>query len=163
MTAELARIHLVSPEDYLREEERAERKHEFLNGLVYAMAGATRTHNRIATNILTALGNGLRGGPCEAFGSDMKVRVRHEGDTRFYYPDAQVECEGGAADAVFTDNPVLIIEVISKSTRRIDESEKKDGYLLIPALQLYLLVEPARPLVVGYRRTPAGFVHEAHS
>jgi Uma2 family endonuclease len=162
MTAERARDQLICPEDYLEGEARAETKHEYLNGVVYAMAGGTNLHNRIKQNILRSLGNRLAGGPCETFDSDTKVRLQSSQDVRFYYPDVLVTCEPNPPSDVFQDKPCLIAEVISESTRRTDESEKKDAYLLLPSVQAYLLVETERALVVVYRRVAGDFVREAH-
>jgi Uma2 family endonuclease len=161
MTAELAADQLVSPEEYLRAEELADWKHEYLNGVVYAMAGAQQEHNRIAMNIGASLHFRLAGSPCEPFGSDMKVHIEAAGDVRFYYPDVQVVCD--AMDGVYQDGPVLIAEVISESTRRIDTGEKLQGYLKLPSLQLSVLVETKSPLVVAHRRTGDLFHREVYS
>lgn len=161
MTAELAADQLVSPEEYLRAEEVADWKHEYINGVVYAMAGAQKEHNRIAMAIGSSLNNRLAGTPCEPFGSDMKVYIEAAGDVRFYYPDIQVACD--AKDGVYQDRPVLIAEVISESTRRIDTTEKLQGYLKLPSLQLYLLVETQSPLVIAHRRVGDLFHREVYS
>src|SRR5690606_22743713 len=90
----------------------------------------------------------------------VKVRVRFPTHTRFYYPDAMVVCEPNDPGVTFQDNPVVIAEVVSEATRRIDESEKRDAYLTIPTLMAYLVVETDRPRVVIHRRTDNGFVAE---
>ena len=77
---------------------------------------------------------------------------------RFYYPDGMVVCEPNAANDTFQDRPVVIAEVISEWTRRIDEGEKRDAYLSIPTLSAYLLIESASPRVVVHHRTQSGFV-----
>jgi Uma2 family endonuclease len=163
MTAQLVRDFLVSPEDYLEGELLAETKHEYLSGVVYAMAGAQNVHNEIAGNAFLALGSRLRGKTCRPFNSDTKVRLRLPTGLRFYYPDVQVTCQPNAAADTFQDNPVVVVEVISESTRRTDEGEKLQGYCSLPSLENYLLVESDRALVIGYRRTPDGFVREVHS
>ena len=155
-------IELVSVADYLAGELAADVRHEYSGGYVYAMAGARTVHNRIATNLLVALGNRLRGNPCEPFNSDMKVRVRLPTHTRFYYPDAMVVCEPNAPDETYQDNPVVIAEVVSEATRRIDEGEKREAYLTIPTLAAYLIVETDQPRVVVHRRTDSGFVAELY-
>jgi Uma2 family endonuclease len=161
MTA-LKQIELVSVEDYLAGELASEVKHEYSGGYVYAMAGARTVHNRVAASLLGSLYNQLRGKPCEPFNSDMKVRVRFPTHTRFYYPDGMVVCEPSAAETTFQDKPVIIAEVVSEATRRIDEGEKRDAYLTIPTLMAYLIVETDRPRVVVHRRTDAGFIAEAY-
>ncbi len=151
-------IPLLSPEEYLADELRSKTKREYTGGYVYAMAGGTRAHNRISVAFTTAMSNALRGRRCEALNSDTKVRVRMPTHTRFYYPDGIVVCEPNQASDTFEDRPVVIAEVISASTRRIDEGEKRDAYLTIPELAAYLLIESTSRRVVVYQRTSAGFV-----
>jgi Uma2 family endonuclease len=157
MTAQLAHDHLTSPEEYLEGELVSPIKHEYLSGVVYAMAGARNVHNQIAGNALVALGSRLRGKPCRPFNSDTKVRLRLPAGLRFYYPDVQVTCHPNPPDDSFQDRPAVIIEVISESTRRTDEGEKLDAYLALPSLEAYLLVESERATVVVYRRGSVGF------
>src|SRR5207253_204132 len=83
--------------------------------------------------------------------------------TRFYYCDASVVCRPNERGSHFQDEPVVIFEVLSRSTRRADEGEKKDAYLTIPSLQVYLLVEQESPTIVAFRRTDAEFVREMYS
>jgi Uma2 family endonuclease len=154
--------NLVSVEDYLAGELDSPIKHEYLGGVVYAMAGARNLHNRIATNTLGALHFRLRGWPCEPFNSDTKIRIRLPTQTRFYYPDVSVVCRPNPPLESFQDDPAAIVEVVSRRTRRIDEGEKKDAYLTIPSLNVYMLIEQDRPLVQVYRRTEAGFVREVY-
>ena len=155
-------IDLVSVADYLAGELVSDIKHEYSGGYVYAMAGAKNIHNRIATNWRLALGQRLRGKPCEPFNSDTKVRIRFPTHTRFYYPDGMAVCEPNSADETFQDKPVVIAEVVSDATRRIDEGEKREAYLTIPTLAAYLLIETGRPRVVVHRRTDSGVVAEAY-
>ena len=158
------RLALVSVDDYLAGELLSDVRHEYLAGRVYAMAGGRTVHNRVATNFLVAIGRRLEGKPCEPFNSDMKVRVRFPTHTRFYYPDGMVVCEPNPPEAPFQDKPVVIAEVISEATRRIDEGEKQEAYLTIPTLTAYLLVETSRPRVVVHSRAgPQGeFLAEAY-
>jgi Uma2 family endonuclease len=155
-------IELVSVEDYLAGELASDVKHEYSGGFVYAMAGARNVHNRIAIALLGSLYAQLRDKPCEPFNSDTKVRIRFPTHTRFYYPDAMVVCEPNPANDTFQDHPVVIAEVVSEATRRIDEGEKRDAYLTISSLMAYLVVETDRPRVVVHRRTDSGFVAEAY-
>ena len=148
---------LVSPEDYLAGELNSPIKHEYLGGVVHAMAGAKNVHNKIAGNIIAALHTRLRGKSCQPYNSDTKVRVRLPNQIRFYYPDVQVVCDPNPPDDSFQDRPNVIIEVMSDSTRRTDEGEKLDAYTSIPSLELYLLVDSQRRQVIAYQRTNTGF------
>ena len=152
----------VSVQDYLDGEQLARRKHEFVAGAIYAMAGASTSHNRISTNATVAIGSQLRGKTCEVFNSDMKVRVRQKYDTRFYYPDLSVVCEPNAPTESFQDRPVVIVEVISESTRRTDEHEKRDAYLSIDSLCVYVLLESRCAAAVVYRRRGQDFDRETY-
>ncbi len=150
----------ISVRDYLEGEQCAKRKHEYLEGFVYAMAGATNLHNRIATNATVSLGSQLRGRPCQVFNSDTKIRLQFAHGTRFYYPDALVVCEPNSNNDVFHDCPVVIVEVVSESTRRTDEYEKREAYLSIGSLIAYILIEQTAAIVLVYRRSSNGFVCE---
>lgn len=154
----------VSISEYLDGEERSGVKHEYIGGTVHAMAGATVRHNRIAMNAGALLFNHVRGHPCEAFNSDMKVRIERADHTRFYYPDAMVVCDSNPPDDRFQDRPVIIVEVLSDSTRRTDLGEKLDAYLAIPSLKAVLFIESGSSFVLVYRRRPeGGFAAEEHS
>ena len=143
----------ISPAQYLDQELDAPSKSEYVGGAVYAMSGANNRHNRIATNATAALVQRLRGQRCQAFNSDTKVRIQLATHVRFYYPDAMVVCESNREEDAFQDAPSVVVEVLSSRTRRTDESEKKDAYLAIPSLRVYLLVEQNEALVVAFRRT----------
>ncbi|WP_425617234.1 Uma2 family endonuclease [Anatilimnocola sp. NA78] len=156
------KLDLVSVEDYLAGELASPIKHEYLGGVVYAMPGARNAHNVIATNITVAVGSRLRGRKCRPFNSDTKIRVRLPTHLRFYYPDCSVVCRPNPQDDSFQDDPAVIFEVISRSTRRTDEGEKRDAYLTIPSLSAYVIVEQEKAAVVVYRRTDSGFVPEVY-
>jgi Uma2 family endonuclease len=132
----LAQVHhFISEADYLEGEKTAEVKHEYIDGDVYAMVGSHANHNRIATNILSALHQYLKGKPCQPYTSDMKVKV----GTKYFYPDVMVDCS--AVDGYFTETPGIIVEVLSKSTRQHDKKDKRNAYLQIPTLLEYVLIE----------------------
>lgn len=145
---------------YLEGELNATTKSEYVNGWVRAMVGASNRHNLIASNTLATLWNQLKGKPCQAFNSDTKVRIDRGSSTWFYYPDGVVVCEGNSPDDSYQQKPVLVVEVLSRSTRAIDLDEKLSNYLTVPSLQYYLLLEQARPRAILMRRTPAGFLRE---
>jgi Uma2 family endonuclease len=157
------KLEFISVEDYLAGELVSRVKHEYLGGVVYAMAGARNVHNIVAGNVFGTLHTRLRSRRCRPFNSDTKVRIRMPTHTRFYYPDAQVICRPNPQNESFQDEPAVIVEVVSRRTRRADEGEKKDAYLTIPSLAAYLLVEQESPDVVVFRRTDQGFVREIHS
>src|SRR5713226_6327466 len=117
---------LISVENYLEGELVSSIKHEYVDGRVYAMAGARIVHNDIAVNTITALRVRLRGGRCRPQNSDTKIRIRSQRRQRFYYPDASVVCRSNCHHDSFQDKPVVVAEVLSKSTRRLDEGEKQD-------------------------------------
>ncbi len=146
----------VSVEDYLAGEESSAVKHEYREGVVYAMAGARVDHNRVAGNAFGNLFLSLRGKRCQPFNSDMMLRILLISGTRFYYPDLSVICDSAAGDQAYQESPVVILEVTSRATRRIDLGEKKDAYLAIPSLAVYLVAEPGEAAVQAYRRTPDG-------
>jgi Uma2 family endonuclease len=152
----------ITVEDYLDDELDAKRRHEYVDGVVYAMVGARVRHNRISMNASAILYSKLEGSPCEAFNSDMKVRVQSLKGTRFYYPDAMIVCDSNSDDVAFQDKPVVIVEIISESTRRTDETEKRESYLSIDSLQAYLRVEQSSPCVKVDRRTKDGFVAQQY-
>lgn len=125
----------INEEDYLAGELSAEIRHEYVDGQVYAMAGAHANHNRISSNVNAVLNVHLKGKPCQPYASDMKVKV----GSKYFYPDVMVDCSD--ADGYFTESPTLIVEVLSHSTRRMDETTKRMAYLQIPSLQEYVLIE----------------------
>jgi Uma2 family endonuclease len=155
-------LNLVSVEDYLASELISPVKHEYLGGVVYAMAGARNAHNLIATNTASTLYARLRGRPCRPYNSDTKIRVRLPMQVRFYYPDVSVVCRSNPQTDSFQDEPVVVFEILSRRTRRIDEGEKKDAYLKIPSLGVYVLVEQETAAVVAFRRTEGGFLREVY-
>lgn len=159
MSAE-KRWALVAVEDYLAGELVSTVKHEYLGGVVYAMAGARNAHNVVAGNIFACLHARLRGQPCRPYNSDTKIRIRLTTHTRFYYPDASVICRPNPQTHSFQDEPAVIFEVLSRRTRRADEGEKKDAYLTIPSLDVLVLVEHEAPAIIVHRRTETGFVRE---
>lgn len=148
----------ISWEDYLAGELVAHRKHEYVAGHVYAVAGGSANHQRVALAFLRVCGIGLVGKPCEPFGSDFLIRVPLSAhDEAFYYPDGMIVCEPVGGRDRSTDSPVVILEVLSESTRRNDEVQKLRDYFTLPSLQVYLLAESDEPVVRVYRRSEEGF------
>lgn len=151
------RLPLISVEDYLAGEQVSPVKHEYVGGYVYAMAGVRNVHGIIQANVIAALHTRLRGTPCRPFGSDTKIRIRLPSQIRFYYPDVSIICRPNRQTDSFQDEPVAIFEILSRGTRRLDEGEKKDAYLAIASLQLYILVEQEMSRIITWRRTTNGF------
>jgi len=156
------KLDYVSPEAYLlTENDRADGvKYEFSNGLVYAMAGASRNHNRVAGNFFLSLGAHLKGSGCQVFQSDMKVGVQQENEEHFYYPDVQVTCED-EENTYYNTSPCLIVEVLSGSTARIDRNEKLLAYRLLPSLVEYVICSQDFPVIEVYRQK-TGWVAERY-
>lgn len=127
----------ITAEEYLEGELANDVKHELIDGYVYAMAGASKNHERISINVLSEFRNHLKNSPCEPFGSDTKVRVKDN----FYYPDVLVDCSVDESKVYYTETPVIIVEVISKSTRKMDVQHKFMKYINIPSLQEYVMIE----------------------
>jgi Uma2 family endonuclease len=132
----------ISEEDYLAGELISDVKYEYIDGEVFAMAGASTKHNLITKNTLYQLENQLRNknSACDVFSSDMKVKITDTSKS-FFYPDAMVICDKNNSDDYFQDSPTIIVEVLSKSTRRNDLSTKKLFYFNIPSLQEYMVIE----------------------
>lgn len=147
----------MNPEAYLALEREAESKHEYWRGEVFAMAGASRRHNLLVTNLVRLLGNALLDRPCEVYPSDMRVSAA-KGDI-FTYPDVTVVC----GEPTFVDeghdtllNPLVIAEVLSDSTEAYDRGKKFEHYRGITTVQHYLLVAQDHPLVELYTRQADG-------
>ena len=137
MANRVAKTTFISEADYLAGEKIAETKHEYIDGEIFAMSGASASHNRISLNVATLFNVHLDGKPCQPYISDMKVKV----GTKYFYPDVLVECSGLADDSHVTEKPTLIVEVLSKSTRRMDETTKRIAYTQIDSLLEYVLIE----------------------
>lgn len=128
---------MISEQDYLEGELHSDIKHEYVDGVIYAMSGASAAHNRLAGNLYREFGNHLKGKSCQPYSADMKVKI---GST-YFYPDVLVDCHDLSDDSYFTDSPMIIVEVLSKSTKQKDKTLKFNTYIQIPSLQEYLLVE----------------------
>jgi Uma2 family endonuclease len=142
----------VSVEEYLEGERDSQLRHEYVEGHVYAMAGASDEHNRIAGNIFSFLHAALRGKPCEPFINDMKARIPPQLASAFYYPDVLVACDPTDKEKYYRERPVVIVEVLSPQTRRTDEREKAIAYRLFPSVEVYLLVEQDRLRITALHR-----------
>lgn len=129
----------ISEEEYLEIEKNSDTKHEYIDGEIFAMAGAKLNHQRLLGNVFAKIHNQLSNTQCEVFSSDVKIRA--EKGNKYFYPDIVVSCNNENGDSVFTESPRLIIEVLSKSTRRLDKGLKRFVYQNIPTLEEYILIE----------------------
>jgi Uma2 family endonuclease len=143
----------VAVEDYLAGEETSDIRHEYLGGLVYAMAGETLTQNQIAGNLYLALRRHLKGKSCRVFMSDIRVNFDLRNDEYYYYPDIVVTCDKRDTHPRFVHYPKLIIEVLSESTERVDKREKFFAYTSMASLEEYVLVSQASKEVTFFRRS----------
>lgn len=147
----------ISEAEYLALLESAEEKYEFIDGVIYAQAGGTLPHIRITRNVNRILANATQGGPCWAYGSDMKVRINRLGRLFYYFPDAVVVCVPHDDLRLGEENPCLVVEILSHSTRKIDLTYKAQDYMSLPSLQGYLLIDSESRAAELHRRTPNGW------
>ena len=143
---------LMTWEEYLAFEEQSPYRHEYVNGVVYAMSGASLAHNRIAQELVLAFRSHLRGGPCEPFFLQAKLEIRTERDLIMYYPDAMVSCRPEDRTDQVVRNPKLVVEILSKSTQHIDRREKAMVYQRVEAIEEYVLIAQNQPRVIVHRR-----------
>jgi Uma2 family endonuclease len=148
----LAEKITLTAEQYLHEEETADFKHEYQNGEVWAMAGATDNHVTIAMNLALLLKQHLKNTPCRTYISDMKVQV--EKADAFFYPDILVTCNPkDQANALYKQHPVFIAEVLSPSTEAFDRGNKFNAYRQLDSLQTYWLIDTQAMRVDSFTRT----------
>jgi Uma2 family endonuclease len=154
---------LVTAKEYLALEREAEERHEWLDGLIYAMAGESPDHSIINTNLIRELSAQLRGTPCAVYSPNMKTRAQLGVSLGlkglFAYPDAMVVCGKPVFHDEYQDvivNPKVIVEVLSPSTSRYDHEEKFERYRQNKSLTDYLLVSQKRPQIQHFSRKPRG-------
>ena len=145
--------HLVpspmSVDEYLEFEEASPERHEYVAGITYVMSGASGRYNLISSNILRSLHGPARRRGCRVYMEGVKLRAAQD---RIYYPDVMVVCRELAGDEIVLENPSLVVEVTSPSTRTTDRREKLAAYRAIPSLDAYLIVEQRRRMVTVYSR-----------
>jgi Uma2 family endonuclease len=142
----------LSVEEYLEGEPHSQVRHEYIGGVVYAMAGASDEHNFLTGNLYAALLAHLRGKKCRVFIMDAKVRLQISGEDIFYYPDLMVACDPRDVDRHFKRYPSVLVEVLSEGTERTDRREKFQSYTQIETLEEYVLVAQDRMEVTVFRR-----------
>ena len=145
----------ISPEDYLELERRAPTKSQYFKGEIFAMAGASERHISIVANITSSFVSQLKGRPCKVYPTDMRVRVAATG--LYTYPDIVVLCGAPRFDDKNRDtllNPVVIFEILSKSTESYDRGAKFEHYRTLDSLTDYVLVSQDKPLIEHFARQP---------
>ena len=138
----------ISEDEYLASEALSQAKREFVSGKVYAMAGASANHNRIALNL--AAHCNATAGPCQTFMSDMKLRL--DAGQAYYYPDVMRVCDPADNDAYFKTAPCILTEVLSPGTEALDRREKLLAYQKLASLREYLLIAHDRMQVEIFHR-----------
>lgn len=144
----------LSADAYLSGETDSDCRHEYVDGELYAMAGAGEVHNLIAGNVFSRLHGLVRGGPCRVLISDMKLRVAAW--NAFYYPDVMVVCDASDTQTYYKESPSLIVEVLSNSTASIDRREKLLAYRTLASLREYVLIAQDKRQVEVHRRADDG-------
>jgi Uma2 family endonuclease len=143
----------MSAADYLAAENDGSWRHEFVNGVVYAMAGASDRHNLVRGRLAAVLLGHVAQG-CRVFSAEMKLRIKGNEDERYYYPDVFVACDPADRERYWRNSAVLVVEVLSPTTERIDRTEKFEAYKRIPSLSEYgLLAQDTIELELFRRRT----------
>lgn len=148
----------MSYAEYVEASPEWEIRHEWVNGDLLAMSGGTMRHAAISANIIGEFLTGLRGRPCRPFSSDQRVHVSATESS--FYPDVTVACppfRAADGDPNALIEPVVIVEVLSPSTRNYDLSEKFEHYRHLPSLQHYLAIEPERRHVLHLSRKDDGW------
>ncbi|NJR70315.1 MAG: Uma2 family endonuclease [Synechococcales cyanobacterium CRU_2_2] len=145
----------LTPDQYLTLETQSDVKHEYYDGEIFAMAGATDSHVTVAGNIFAMMLTHLRGSGCRVYISDMKARIERR--DRFFYPDVMVTCESKDAETpLYKSFPKLIIEVLSDSTEAYDRGDKFADYQTLDSLEEYVLISTKRSRIECFRRGEAG-------
>lgn len=140
-------------EEYFEFEESASVKHEYVDGQLYAMVGASARHNQIIWNLIAELTGPARSASCTVAFQDLKLQVT---DNIIYYPDLMVVCDPTDNHALYRRNPCLVVEVLSPSTQGHDRREKLFAYRQIESLQAYLMIWQDEKRVQRHFRAPAG-------
>lgn len=155
----LAEVSYISADDYLAGECVSPVKHEYVDGEVFAMAGATEAHVTVTLNVAAMLRAHVRGGPCRVYMADMKLRVASA--RAFYYPDCFVTCDPGDADrSLAKEGARVVIEVLSDGTEAYDRGGKFAAYRQLPTLEEYVLIDSRKRSVEVFRRQAGGWMLE---
>ncbi len=144
---------LFTKEEYLKLEQTSPVRHEFVGGFLYAMAGGSSQHARICLNIAASFLGFARGKTCRVYQEAMKFQYRND---VYYYPDVMLVCDKPLPDKFFENQPCVLVEVLSPSTRETDLREKQIACTTILSLQTYLIVESKKRVVIHHYRDEFG-------
>ena len=153
----------LTEDEYLRLLEETEVKYEFVDGFIYAQAGASNSHNLIASNLAYSLYAAAKKKGCRLYQSDMRLRLNNPktGQLIHYFPDLMVSCESAIHDPQTLNlvAPCLIVEILSRSTFREDQSGKWLAYQTLDSLQTYLMIDSRSRAVAAYQRSEDGWTY----
>jgi len=152
----LPALNLFTPEEYLAFENPSPEKHEYYDGHIIAMAGASPAHNEIQTNLIRVLGNKFaeKKRPCKPYASDTRALVS---DTKYFYPDVSVYCRTPDVDSLNNwHNPEVVIEILSDSTASFDQNEKAAAYRQMPSLKELVLIDSRAKAITTFQKQPDG-------
>lgn len=145
-------IPYLSEEDYLAMEMSSQERHEYVDGAIFAMTGASRAHNQIGGNLYSFLHAQVKNTPCRVYMSDVKLKIAQR--RTYYYPDLMLVCSENETDAYAISEPCLIIEILSPATALTDKREKLVAYQNVPSVQEYCLIAQDKYRVQKYTRQP---------
>ena len=154
---DLANNPYLTPEEYLEGEPLAKEKHEYVDGVTYAMNSSSEKHNRVTGNVAFHFRTATRGKRCGAYMADMKLRLVEQ--NIFYYPDVMLACNPDDDHPLYKTQPCILVEVLSPSTAATDHREKWHAYRNLPSLKAYLMVDSEIRRAEFYQRDDAGIWH----
>jgi Uma2 family endonuclease len=143
----------ISIDDYLELEAENQLRHEYVRGTLYAQAGGTDRHNRLVTNLILMLAGAAGDASCGIWHESVKLRVAND---VIYYPDVMLTCEGGDTNPIIKTSPCVVIEVLSRSTMRVDRGEKLFAYRGLASVQAYLMFHQNEQRVERHYRDALG-------
>jgi Uma2 family endonuclease len=139
-------------DEFFKFEEHSTVRHEYVDGVVFAMSGASVAHGRIAHRLVMAFGKQLDAGPCQVFSGGIQLLIRREASDICYYPDIMVDCRRETWGSHFVTSPTLVVEILSPSTQLTDRREKLQNYRLINSVEEYVLAAQDEHKLTVYRR-----------
>lgn len=142
----------ISVKEYINGEQKGEIRHEYINGIIHAMGGASANHNLISGNVFALFHAIARKTTCQVFMADMKVYLSIAGENIFYYPDLLISCDPDDKEPYYRKRPCLVVEVLSPATERIDRREKFLAYTSLESLQEYILISQKQKAITIFRR-----------
>ena len=138
-------------EEYLELEGTSPSRHEFINGVLFAMTSPSVLHHEIVSNVMHAIGNHIKR-PCRVFASGLNLVIQRKSKKISYLPDVLVDCRPDTRDRLYVRDPKLIVEILSPSTQHVDRREKLENYRLIDSVEEYVIVAQHAKHVMVYPR-----------